>query len=424
MSKLYFALLATLLFSSPAAIAQDFAIVGGKTITNQDNNIIEDGVVIIQDGKITSVGSRGKTDIPAGISVIDAKGKWVTPGIFTPFSRVGLVEVSLEKSTNDTRAKDSPFSAALQAFDGFNPKSENIAITRIEGVTRMAVLPAASSTIFAGSGALADTSGSFSSISRTPAFMYVQMGEAGASIAGGSRSAAWTWLRQALGEAKTWRRGREPAEPLLTAADALAIQDAMADDLPFLIAVERASDLMTLIALKSEFRDLNVVAVGASEGWMVASELAKADIPVILDPHRNLPQGFQSLGATMYNAVRLQKAGVRIAIATLSDEAFNSRLVLQHAGNTLATGMDWNHAFAAITSEPARIFGKEKTWGKLKPGMIGDVVIWDGDPLELMSSPDMVFIAGEKQDMTSRQTRLRDRYLSIGDDNPLPYGYR
>jgi len=424
MSRLFLAALSIIIILSPAALAQSFAIIGGKIITNGDGKIIEDGTVIISDGKIVSVGPRNEIQIPDNATQIDATDKWVTPGIFVPFSRVGLVEISLEKSTNDTRAKESPFSAALQVADGYNPKSENVGITRIEGVTRMAIIPAASRTIFAGSGALANTSGTFSSVTDTPAFIYVQMGESGAAIAGGSRPAAWTWLRQALKEAKAWRRGREPAEPLLDEADALALQAAMVDKLPFLVSVERASDLITLIKLKQEFRNLNIVAVGATEGWMVKNELAAAAIPVILDPHNNLPQSFQSLGATMYNAARLHKAGVKIAIATLSDEAFNARLAPQHAGNTLATGLDWDTAFAAISSVPAQIFGQEKSLGQLKPGMIGDVVIWDGDPLELTTSPDMVFIDGQNQDMTSRQTRLRDRYLTVGSENPMPYGYR
>ncbi len=420
----FLTILTVFILSPMAVLAADFAITGGKVITNHNGEIIENGTVVIKGDQIIEVGTASSVTIPAGFETIDVKGKWVTPGLFIPFSRVGMVEVALEKTTNDTRAKESPFSVALQAIDSFNPKSENVAITRLEGVTRMAILPDASHTIFGGRGALVDTSGSFAGERAAPAFVFIEMGEAGAGIAGGSRSASWTWLRQAVAEARAWRRGREPAEPLLLAADALALQQALRDDLPFLVHVERASDLMNLIHFKEEIGDINVIAIGATEGWMVAEHLEKAEISVILDPHDNLPQGFENLGATMYNAKKLHDAGVTIAMADLHDEAFNARLAPQHAGNTLATGLDWSTAFAAISSVPAQMFGVDGDFGQLVAGMEADLVIWDGDPLELMSAPDMVYISGEKQDMQSRQTQLRDRYMDKGADQTLPHAYR
>ncbi|MCF6293173.1 MAG: amidohydrolase family protein [Robiginitomaculum sp.] len=422
MRKFITVCLAFLLLQSPA-VAETFAITGAKIVTNE-GAIIEEGTIVFDDKKIIAVGKTTSVTIPDTATKIDASGKWVTPGLFLPFSQVGMVEVAAESSTNDTRSKDSPFSAALLAADSFNPKSENVGITKIEGITRMAILPVASRTIYGGQGALVNTSGDFRSISNNAAFIYVQMGETGARIAGGSRSASWLWLRQSLLEAKAWRKGREPAKPLLNSADAFALQNALKKDLPFLVRVNRASDLLALIDFKSDFGDLNIVAVSAKEAWMVADELAEADITLIIDPHDNLPSGFEALGATMYNAVRLHEAGVKFAIANLGDGSFNARLMPQHAGNTLATGLDWDTAFAAITKVPAQIFGEGDNLGRLSSGMIADIVVWDGDPLEVMSAPDLVFIAGQKQDMTSRQTRLRDRYLTVGDKNSLPFAYR
>ncbi|MBL1430992.1 MAG: amidohydrolase family protein [Robiginitomaculum sp.] len=422
MSKFITLCLAFILLQTPA-IAQTFAITGAKIVTN-NGAIIEHGTIVFNDKKIIAVGETTAVTIPDAATKIDGSGKWVTPGLFLPFSQVGMVEIAAESSTNDTRSNKSPFSAALLAADSYNPKSENVGITKIEGITRMAILPTPSRTIYGGQGALVNTSGDFRSIRNNAAFIYVQMGETGARIAGGSRSASWLWLRQSLLEAKAWRKGREPAKPLLNSADAFALQNVLKKDLPFLVQVNRASDLLALIDFKSDFNNLNVVAVGAKEAWMVADELAKADITLIIDPHDNLPNGFESLGATMYNAVRLHKAGVKFAITNLSDGSFNARLMPQHAGNTLATGLDWDTAFAAITKVPAQIFREEDNLGRLATGMIADIVVWDGDPLEVMSSPDLVFIDGQKQDMTSRQTRLRDRYLTIGDENPLPFAYR
>jgi imidazolonepropionase-like amidohydrolase len=181
---------------------------------------------------------------------------------------------------------------------------------------------------------------------------------------------------------------------------------------------------VTLIDFKRANRGIDIIAVGATEAWMVADDLRNNNISVIVDPHDNLPQGFENLGATMFNAKRLADAGVSFAIADLHDEAFNARLAPQHAGNTLATGLDWATAFAAISSVPAQMFGVAGQYGSLKSGMMADIVIWDGDPLELMSSPDKVYIDGVEQSLQSRQTRLRDRYLTPKSNDGLPYAYR
>ena len=143
-------------------------------------------------------------------------------------------------------------------------------------------------------------------------------------------------------------------------------------------------------------------------------------MPVIVDPFQNLPATFEQLGATMRNAERLIEAGVTTAFAHLGDSAHQSRLVLQSAGNAVANGVDHDDALTAITAAPAEIFGIEGA-GALEPGALGDVVVWDGDPLEVSSAPPTVIIGGEEQSLESRQTRLRDRYLDLTDDTPFAY---
>lgn len=421
MRELLIACLASLMLALPVT-ASDTVITGGKVVTNTKAGIIENGVVVIHNGNIETVGKVGEVAIPDGAKTVDATGKWVTPGLFAPFSRVGMVEVALEPSTDDTHATKSGFSIALSAGDAFNPQSENVGNNRIEGVTRLAILPSPTGTVFGGRGAIADTSGYLSHHPRDKAFVFVEMGEGGANIAGGSRSASWAWLRQAMREAQAWRPGRANARSLLGDADAAALQKSIKENLPFLMSVERAVDIQHALAFARQFR-INLVLVGATEGWIVADEIAKADMPVIIDPHDNLPEGFEDLGATMYNAELLHKAGVKVAIADLHDEAWNTRLIPQHAGNTMATGMPWQIAFKAITSVPAQIFGLENKYGALVKGMVADVVVWDGDPLELMSSPDAIWIGGKVQSMESRQTRLRDRYMGVQKATTSKYGY-
>ncbi len=403
------------------ALAQTFAITGGKVITNTAQGQIENGTVIMRDGKIVAVGTN--IAIPDDSTRIDARGKWVTPGLFTPLAQVGLVEVGAESSTNDSSAGDSEFSVALDGVDGFNPKAEAVAITKIEGMTRMAVATGPGANIFSGTGFITDTSGRFNSITKGKAFVTVQMGERGARIAGGSRPAAWAYLRNALAEARTVRPGRAREGSLLNEADALALKPVTEGRMPLLVYANRASDLVNLVGLQKTQPRLDLVAVGAAEGWMVADMLAAAGIPVIVQPQDNLPGSFETLGATMYNAARLNKAGVTVAIAQIG-ESFNARLGAQQAGDAVANGMPWAAAFAAITSAPAEIFGLDDRLGTLANGMKADVVVWDGDPLELMSSPDYVFIDGKKQSLTSRQTKLRDRYIDLSHAKEKPFAYR
>lgn len=405
-----------------SAIAQPIAIVGGEVWTGTSRGTLENGVVIIEDGEITTVGPTG-TSIPANATVIEANGKWVTPGIISAFSNTGIVEVNAEIATNDTAAVGSPFSVALNAADGFNPAGTAIDVTRIEGITRMIVAPMPSTKLFAGQGFIADTSGDATSDIRENAFIYVVMGEAGSAIAGGSRSAAWAQLRAALEDARGYptRYIATNDGAALNRTDARALQAAARGQQTMLIRAHRASDLLNIIDFAAGNPSLNIAIVGADEGWLVAEELADANIPVIVDPFSNLPASFEQLGATSENAERLIAAGVDVAFAHLGDTTHQAHLALQVAGNAVANGVDHDDALRALTLTPARIFGMTG-YGTLTSGNVGDVVVWDGDPLEVTSSPDAVFIAGKVQSLESRQTKLRDRYLNL-DESERPKAY-
>ena len=142
---------------------------------------------------------------------------------------------------------------------------------------------------------------------------------------------------------------------------------------------------------------------------------------MILDSFSNLPASFEQLAATQENAARLAKAGVPIAIVNLDDETHLARLMTQVAGNAVANGLDWDEAMKSLTVTPAKIYGLSG-YGVLAPGAHADVVAWDGDPLEVTTNVDAVFIEGEAQPLTSRQTELRDRYMSL-DESQRPRAY-
>jgi len=308
--------------------------------------------------------------------------------------------------------------------DGFNPDATPVAITRLEGFTRLAVAPQARSTLFGGQGFLAETSGLTGSVFRERAFAYIALGEAGADLSGGSRPAAWAALRGAFDDVRFFaaRYMTHSEGNVLTRMDAQSLMPAVKGDQLILFQASRASDLNAIMDFKEDNPSIRVAIVGADEGWRVAKRLAAMDIPVIVDAFSNLPASFSQLAATSENAKRLAEAGVTVAIVHLENDGHQTRLATQVAGNAVANGMDFDDAMRALTTAPAEIFGMTGL-GVLAPGARADVVGWDGDPLDVTSAALAVFIDGEGQPMESRQTRLRDRYISL-DESERPLAYK
>jgi len=407
--------------ASPIAAAEPVAIYGKSVWTGTSQGTITDGVVVIDRGRIVSVGPAS-TRVPAGAT--EVRAEWVTPGLVSAFSRTGIVEVSGVDDANDSGAGDAHFSAALAAADGFNPDATAIAVTRLAGFTRLAVAPQARATLFGGQGFLADTSGSNGSVFRDRAFAYIVLGEGGASLAGGSRSAAWTTLRGAFDDVRSMpaRYAGSNDGNVLTRLDAQALAPAVRGDQLVLFQASRASDLNAIMDFKEANSALRVAIVGADEGWRVAERLASLDIPVIVDSFSNLPASFSQLAATSENAKRLSEAGVTVAIANFDNDDHLARLATQIAGNAVANGMTFDAAMKSLTTAPAEIFGMQGL-GVLAPGARADVVAWDGDPLEVASAPTAVYIDGEAQSLESRQTKLRDRYRTL-DESEKPLAYK
>jgi len=412
-------IVSALLISSALPAAAEPVYLYGRTVwTGTSQGTITDGVVVIDNGRIVSVGPA-RANMPAGEAF-----DWITPGLISAFSRTGLSEVSGVDDTNDASAGSSPFSAALNAADGFNPDATPIAITRLEGFTRLAVAPEARGKLFGGQGFLADTSGLTGSVFREQAFTFVVLGEGGASRAGGSRPAAWATLRGAFDDVRffTSRFMTHNEGNVLTRLDAQALMPAVKGDQLIVFEASRASDLNAIMDFKEENMSLRIAIVGADEGWRVARRLAALEIPVIVDAFSNLPASFSQLAATSENAKRLAEAGVTVAIVHLGNDGHQTRLATQVAGNAVANGMAFDDALRALTTAPAEIFGMTGL-GVLAPGARADVVAWDGDPLEVTSAALAVYIDGEAQPMESRQTKLRDRYFSL-DESERPLAYK
>lgn len=420
------------LFVSPLG-AQTVAITGGRLVIGDGSAPIDGGTLVLRDGKVVAAGAG--VAVPAGAQVVDATGRWVTPGLFAGFSRLGLIEVEAVRETNDSSASSGDFSAAIDVVPAINPRATPIAVNRAAGITRAVVAPASPASIFAGMGALIDLGDDYDAVTKAQAFQFVELGETGSSRAGGSRASAFLEFRNGLIEARALANGQRsvPAHPhdaLLNRQDAAALLPVVNGEIRLLVHVERAADILNVLKLRDEFPALKLVLVGVSEGWLVASQIAAAGVPVIASALNDLPDAFEKTAATQSNIGRMQRAGVTVAIGMINDsDAHKLHYSPQYAGNLVAlqnvpgaSGLTWDQAFAAISSGPATAMGVDAMLGSLKPGRQGDVVIWDGDPLELSSAPVAVMIDGVNQSLDNRQARLRDRYRTV-PEGALPKAY-
>jgi imidazolonepropionase-like amidohydrolase len=456
------------------ANAETIAITGGTVALGDGSQPIPDGTVVIRDGRIVAAGGM-KMKLPAGTQVIDATGKWVTPGIVAGFSRLGLADVDLTASkedgggksdtsgTADDTTSDGPFNAAIDIVPAINPMDTTIAVNRADGVTRAVVAPTAGKSIFAGQGAVIDTGADMDAVTAPRKFQFVELGQTGAQNAGGSRASAHILFRNALREAAELGRyapavagsssvqpdernrpvvrnpnesrvysadARRSQDVLLTRFDAAALVPVLQGRQYLLVHVERASDILQVLELNREFPALKIVLVGATEGWLVADRIAKAGIPVIASAVNDLPASFEQIAATQSNVGRMRAAGVHVSIGMIDDN--DTRYLFmerQYAGNLVAlqkipgaTGVSWGEALAMITSRPAEAIGMGGEIGSLAAGRRADLVIWSGDPLEGASAAEQVYIDGVRQPLATHETRLLERYRYL-PRRDLPEAY-
>lgn len=412
-----------------AASAQTVVIQDARIHTvagNNNSRIIEDGDIVVRDGRIVSVG-RGLS-APEGATVINASGRIVTPGIIAPWSQLGLVEIGLDREANDASTRDGfELSAALDAVDAFNTASTLIPINRSGGVTRALAAPTPGDKMFGGQAALVDLSGEPDSVMQARAAQSVVIGYGGARRNGDSRLAAYAVLRETLDEARAYRANsreylRRNIDDRFEVADLKALGPVVDGDQLLIVSVDSAVEIRNVIRLKNEY-DLNIAILGGTEAWKVGSALAAADIPVILNPMANLPSQFEDIGATLENAARLHRARVKIAFYGPPSGSHNLRFLTQLAGNAVSYGLPYAEGIAALTRNPAELLGVGDDLGSIEVGKIADLVIWDGDPLEVTSRPVGVLINGKVMAMANRQTILRDRYKSL-ERGDLPFAYR
>jgi len=401
--------LAVLLLNSPLQ-AQDLLITNARIHTMGPDGILAGSDLLIRDGKVSKIGMN----LQAGneIQIIDANGRNLTPGLFGGLSSIGLDEISLEESTVDRLLDLKQMRPEFNVNYAYNPASSLLAINRIEGVLYAVLSPSEKGSIIEGQGGPVILDGH--SLPMGPNAMFISLGSAAMGDSGGSRAAQYMLLNQAFSEV-TAGGDQNGHYRLLTQAGRRALKDR---NNPYIFNVNRAVDIRRTLEFIKANR-LQAVISGAAEAWMVAAELKAAKVPVVIDPLENLPASFDSLGARLDNAAILNAAGVEVIFS--AGGAHNMRKIRQAAGNAVANGMPYAAALTAITSAPARVFAYKG--GVLQAGGVANLVIWDGDPLEVTSAADAVIIAGVSTSMVSRQTLLRDRYLPAAGAMPRAYNH-
>ena len=435
---------AALALATPAS-AETVAIVNARLETASTAGIVPSGTIVLRDGKIAAVGA-GVT-APAGARVIDARGGVVTPGMIAASSNLTVSEVELVSSTRDDRS--GKLSAGFDISYGVNPASTMIPLARQTGLTRVVVTPVLSRggdgghkddsgaedfagggggdgdgdpAMFAGQAAFVSlAAGDLDPVIRARVAVTLDLGETGARNAGGSRGAALVLVKAAFEDARAFARNRaaydrgETRAFGLSRVDLEALIPVVEGRVPLLVRVHRASDILQVLRLAREEK-IKVILEGAAEGWLVAAQIAAAGVPVIVDSQADLPDSFESLGARLDNAARLQAAGVTVAIMG-SRDVNNLRQARFNAGLAVANGLPRDQAMATISSNVAKMWGMTGV-GSLTVGQDADVVLWNGDPLEVSSWPLAIFISGVEQPQSSRAFDLRDRYAA-----PAASGY-
>jgi len=399
-----------------------------KTIVIKNANIYDGisdspfkGNIQIEEDKIKRISSSNLQ----GDFIIDAKERIVTPGLIATDTEIGIVEIGALSVTRDDSA--DMYKIGFSIYDAFNPNSTLIPWNRSNGVTTSLTIPQNTSSPIGGMGSLFVLDGKLNITGVRDAAMVGQVG----GSSSGSRSEHYAIIEDLLVMASSLSKKDLSSDSdiyeligqwavasamELHPRDIKALFKILNDNVPLIMKSHRASDLLKLIEIKERF-NLNMVIMGAQEAHLVKSELAEAGIPLIINPINNIPDSFDELASNIQMASRLEEVGIPIMFNV--SRSHNYHLIRQGAGVAVANGMSYGAAIKSLTSVPAETFGMSDR-GTLEVGKIADLIIWDEDPLEPSAMPEYVFISGENMDLTTRATRLTDRYTK-DLDKPVTY---
>ena len=411
---------AALIFNIYIIEAQSIVIKNAMIFDGINDNAFT-GNILIEDGVIKKV---SKSSIQ-GDTIIDAEGKIVTPGFIVSNTDIGIVEIGALSVTKDDQS--SIYSIGFSIHDAFNPNSTRIPWNRSNGITSAITLPRDTSSPIGGLGSFFTLNGSLQIDSLPDMAMIGRIG--GSSSSSRSEMLALTDDILSFASSLDSKDMKSNADinqiindsPLadyleLQSRDVKALFRLIDDKLPLIIRANRATDILKLLEMKKKY-NLNLIIMGAQEASLVAKQISSSNTPLIINPINNIPGSFDELASNINLSSRLEAEGIKLIFSSGGGQ--NSHLVRQGAGIAVANGMSYGGAIRALTSNVADSFNIASR-GLIKPGNIADLVIWEADPLEPSSMPEKVFINGVDMDLTTRSTRLRDRYIK-NLDKPNTY---
>jgi imidazolonepropionase-like amidohydrolase len=414
------------------------AITGGKVLT-VSHGVIENGVVLMEGGKIIGVGTAASVKVPKGATIVDAKGMTVYPGLIDSETRLGLSEIASDRSTNDTVESSEEIFPQMHVYDAFHAESEHIPITRFNGITNAVVAPASTDTI-PGQDSFIQLAGRDrdSMLMVRDVALAMNFGEApkrgargeAAGPAGGrypsTRMGEISQMRQALLDAQEYMAKRAEAAKKPAGGDEAApaaggrgaggasfnlrneaLIPYLKGEKPVVLGVYDGHDVETAMEFAQEFH-LKVILSHATRAHDVLDKIASYHVPVIVGPIFDMPEANERYDAVYSVPGELAKRGVKVILASYN--VSNSRNLPYSAGFAVAYGLPYDEAMKSITLNPAEAFGLGDKLGSLDVGKIANVVIADGDPLDVRTSVKHVYINGVAIPMETRQTRLRDEY--------------
>jgi imidazolonepropionase-like amidohydrolase len=394
----------------PASLgAQSVAITGG-TVYPVAGPKIEGGTVVITNGRITAVGRA--VAVPAGTRTIDATGKWVTPGLIHANASAGTGVAGLGGFSE--AGKQGEINPSFNLTPGIDPFALTVPVARTGGVTTGVLAPNGS--FLPGQAVVVDFSGDRvdQMLVRAPAALAINLSDNSKGAGGGARGGTIGRLRQLFAEALDYDRRRleyrrGATQPFSAPATELeALLPALRGTVPVFVTANRRIDIENALKLAADYR-LRLIVAGGIEAWQVAPALARANVPVALEPNRDIPS-FDGLGARLDNVALLREAGVKVLIA--QGDPGGERSLRYAAGNAVRNGVSWDDALRAITLWPAEAFGLTQ-YGSLETGKVGNVVIWSGDPLDFAAAAETVIIRGVETSLRTREHELRDRYRRL-----------
>ena len=422
----------TVLPGAGTASAQDKPVVlkGGKLLTIT-HGVIENGAVVLQGGKITAVGPAASVSVPSGAQVVDVTGMTVYPGLIDSETNLGLTEISAEASTNDLIEMSDEIMPHMRTWEAFHAESTLIPVARMNGITNAVVAPSSGDTLPGQDSfiQLAGASATEMLLIRDLAMPLNFTGDERRNKGGfdkrkfpSTRMGLAAQLRQAFLDAQDYRskwgdydrkkadaaRDKKP-EPSAPKRDLKleALLPYLEGKKTIVLAADGPSDLETVVSLANEFK-LKFVLNHISHSQAMLDYVASLKVPVIVGPIYEAPKENERYDTVYSLPAQLYKRGVKIVFASYS--AHNVRNLPDEAGYATAFGLPYDEALKAITLNAAEIWGVADKLGSLDVGKTANVVVANGDPLDVKTDVKQVYIGGHAVPMTSRQVWLRDQY--------------